>query len=450
MKKKKQKTAQLPQVFDTEDGKRLLQAFKAGKNIFLTGCGGTGKSYLTRKLITHCEPDTYAISASTGIAAVNIDGKTLHKTLGIGIGPKKDESFEKFEDWLETGPMKRRHLAVVKRFKHRHILFIDEISMVDERLFDFVEFRLRKIKGNDLPFGGIQLVVIGDFLQLEPVEKNLLEPRFAFESQAWEKANFETIYLKKVFRQEDKDFVELLARVRTGEQTPQDIEKLSSRIKDAKDASVTRVLTHNEMVNRYNKAQLEKIDKPIRTFTADIVGGTEDQRNELIRNVLSPDVLTLKEGAKVMFTANSPKDKFFNGEIGYIESMKDSETTGLLEETAVLVRREGDKYPVRVEPYTWYADREDPRAARMTQIPLRLAYAVTVHKSQGVTLKEAHVDISRCFARGQAYVALSRVTGLDGLTLEEFSPNVIRTHRKCVEFYKTLDAQYSKPQDVVA
>lgn len=407
--------------------KRFWEAFHEGKNIFLTGCGGTGKSTLIREAIKKYKRKyKIAVSASTGIAALNIEGKTIHKTLGIGFGPKKDQSFLEFETFLERNKYWNEKTQQI--INKKNILLIDEISMIEARLFDFINFRLQCLREDTRPFGGMQMIVIGDFLQLEPVCREGIV-RFAFESNSWKDANFEIINLKEVVRQDDEKFINILNRIRFGEMNDDDYEVLKGRFISCPSIETTRVMTHNNLVEEWNNERFAEIDSKEKIYRAEVGGGTEEQQEQLISQVLSPVELKLKVGAKVMVTANSPDNLYFNGQIG---------TVTKLFPDSVQVKLEDSPDVIEVTNFIWKLDKEKKNGAYLSQIPLRLGYAITVHKSQGITLKKAHIDISESFAHGQCYVALSRVSNLEGLTLEYFLKKNVKAHQKCVDFYRQI------------
>lgn len=413
-----------------EEIKRFWGSFTEGKNIFLTGGAGTGKSYLIRELRKRVKGSkrSFCLTASTGIAAQNIGGTTVFKWGGIGIGPKEGQSFANFEASMK----KKSYLyeKLCKRLAQAEILIIDEISMLSLKIFDFLNFHLKEVRGINLPFGGIQVIVVGDFLQLEPVVKNRYEEvRFCFESETWKEAEFEVINLKEVVRQDDENFVSLLNRVRVGEMSEEDQEVILSRRKRNVDESVTRIFAVNEYTEEWNEAMLNKLSGEQKIYMAE-TNGKEEQREALLKNMITPEVLVLKEGAKVMVTANDFNEEYYNGQIGFVQSLKDD---------IVEIELEGGKETLYISKNTWRYDPEDKKSASFEQIPLKLAYAITAHKSQGVTLKEAHVDLGRCFAHGQCYTALSRVTTLEGLTVESFYPNSVKAHEKAISFYEQLE-----------
>ena len=399
---------------------RFLDLASAGENTFLTGPAGSGKSHNVRDYLKR-QPDTQVV-ASTGVAALNVGGMTVHRWSGMLLGPAKGQDFGRFFAQLARDPKPSVRVAFnrVRRCKR---LVIDEISMLSGSAFDYLDFHCRKIREDKRPFGGIQVIGTGDFLQLPPVRTNPTLPYdWAFDSAAWAAAGFQTVELRRIMRQDEPDFVAALAKFRRGEIDGDTERLLRPRVTTFPARDITRLFTHNSMVDRWNDFCLGELPGPESVREAE-TWGPQHHIDFLEKNLLTPKVLRLKPGAKVMFTVNRPDDGFVNGQTGEVVSI------GI---TSAVVFTEGRE--LEVSPYRWRYDSNDPGSAWFEQLPLRLANALTIHKAQGLTLDSAFIDIRAAREPGQAYVALSRVRTLAGLHLKDW-PRGVFVSQRALDFH---------------
>jgi hypothetical protein len=407
----------------------FLAAASAGRNCFLTGMAGTGKSTLLRQFIGQSFRRV-DVTAPTGVAALNVGGMTIHRFCGMLLGPQPGQSNEEYFAVLERDT-RRSILVGFNRVRRCEVLVIDEISMLPRRQLEFVEFLFRRLRGRDEPFGGCQVIATGDFLQLPPVRTSDGEPYdWAFASPAWAAAEFKTVVLEMVRRQDEPQFVRALGQFRIGNVWGETARLLQSRVRNFPPANLTRLYTHNVQVDKWNDFQLAGLPGEESVLEA-AQTGPEHQREFLVKNLLTPATLRLKPGALVSFTVNKNEPGrmtplFVNGQIGTVE--KTEGTNG----TDVVFVRVGSSEVIPVERFTWRYDAQDEGSATFTQFPLRLAWAMTIHKSQGLTLDAAYLDIRAAREPGQAYVAVSRVRTLAGLNFKEWfkglhvSPEAIR------------------------
>ena len=412
-------TAGCYHVLMTQD--QALSILRTGANVFLTGEAGAGKTHVVNRYADYLRSRgiSYAMTASTGIAATHLKGMTIHSWSGIGVERDIDD------DGLKH-LLKNR--VAVKRIRSAKVLVIDEVSMLDAKTLSLVERMCRAAKGGStLPFGGLQVVLVGDFFQLPPVSRGKERsdetgPRFAFESSAWAALDPVVCYLSEQHRQEDAAFLEILSAIRRDEVTQVHRERVQARIlgpDDFPDEDLPRLFTHNADVDMINTAALARLPGKAHVFRM-ATRGSEKPLTSLIRGCLSPEQLELKEGATVMFTKNNPDEGYVNGTIGTI--------TGFSPSTKFPIVRTRDGDSITVEPADWAVEEGEEIVARIRQIPLKLAWAMTIHKSQGVSLDAAVMDLSRVFEFGQGYVALSRVRTLAGISLTGISDRAFMTH----------------------
>jgi hypothetical protein len=405
---------------------RFLAAARGGGNCFLTGMAGTGKSTLLRTFIDSA-PQRVDVTAPTGVAALNVGGMTVHRFCGMLLGPQPGQSNEDYFTLLGRDP-RRSILAGFNRVSRCECLVIDEVSMLPGRQLDFIEFLFRRLRGRDEPFGGCQVIVTGDFLQLPPVHTSDAEPYdWAFLSAAWVGAQFKTLVLETVRRQDERSFVEALADFRVGRVWGHCARLLQARVRANPPATMPRLFTHNVQVDKWNDFQLSELPGDEHVLEAE-QSGPEHQLGFLTRNLLTPATLRVKPGALVMFTVNravpgSLEPLFVNGQIGVVESV---------EPGAVAVRSGGNL--IQAERFTWRFDSQDSESASFSQYPLRLAWAMTIHKAQGLTLDSAFLDIRAAREPGQAYVAVSRVRTLAGLQFKEWFKGV-HVSPEAIDFY---------------
>lgn len=401
----------------------VLNAVLSGKNVFFTGSAGTGKSFLLKRIVGSLPPKSTYATASTGVAACHIGGTTLHSFAGIGSGSAPLEQCIE----LAQRPGVLRHWTSCKH------LIIDEISMVEAEFFDKLEAIARSIRRSTEPFGGIQLIVCGDFLQLPPVTKGKEKANFCFQSRSWRKCIHMNLELMEVRRQTDKTFISLLQAVRVGrvtEEVTAQLLKSANYCIERDGILATRLCTHKDDVELTNENKLKQLPGAVRMYEAvdsdPMLVQTIDAQSPVSR------LLQLKVGAQVMLTKNLDVQRgLVNGARGVVVDFQPG-NQGLprvrfLCGAVEVMKRERWMFKA---PGGLYLSRQ--------QLPLKLAWAISIHKSQGMTLDCVEISLARVFESGQAYVALSRARSLEGLRVMDFDPRVVQANQDVLIFYKRL------------
>lgn len=388
-----------------------------GTSIFLTGKAGTGKTTFLKTVKEHSSKRMIVV-APTGVAAINAGGVTMHSFFQLPFTPYVPGAT--IRDRFDFGKSKRRIIASLD------MVVIDEISMVRADLLDAVDSVLRRFRDPTMPFGGVQLLMIGDLQQLTPVVRaqdeqvlsRYYDTPYFFGSKALRQVDYVTIQLTHVYRQQDEDFISILNHVRDGKPTADDLNRLNARCNPAfmpkPEDGYIRLTTHNRMADSYNETELLKLPGRRYSFKAKVEGDFPES------SYPAEDTLQLKKGAQVMFIKNdaSGKHQYYNGRIGHVVA---------IDEKTIQVKCQGDSEPIKVEPDVWENTKYEINPTSKTiephvegtfkQYPLRLAWAITIHKSQGLTFEHAIIDAGFSFASGQVYVALSRCKSLEGLVL---------------------------------
>lgn len=374
----------------------------SGESVLLTGSAGAGKTYVLSQFINIAkgEGKHVSVTATTGLAATHLGGTTIHSWSGIGIS-----------DELESGFVEHMSKGRKEIIEKTDVLIIDEVSMMHDYRLDMVDEVCRVVRKRDEPFGGIQIIMSGDFFQLPPINRgDSRAGGFVVNSKVWQELDPTIIYLQEQHRQDDSELLEILDAMRAGDLRRGHAEKLLSRVtdKDSGEEIITELHTVNVDVDRINEARLETIEGDELSYTQSTTGG-KNYIESLQRSVLAPAVLRLKKGALVMAVKNSLDRKYVNGSIGVVIDFEPVTDYPIVEFKNGKI--------VTMTPDTWELRDGDKKRASITQIPLRLAWAITVHKSQGMTLDSARIDLRKAFVEGMGYVALSRVKNLFSLHL---------------------------------
>jgi len=426
------------------------------RNVFLTGKAGTGKTTLLQDILTKTNKKT-AVVAPTGVAAINAGGMTIHSMFQLptkSFTPNNDPvNQDLFVNRMGLVNVQKIRKERKRLFQELQLLIIDEISMVRSDTLDAIDYTLRRMRRNQEPFGGVQLLVIGDLYQLAPVVRDYIWPTlnkyyetpFFFSSIAWQYSNALTFELKKIYRQEDETFIEILNNIRNGVKKEEDINRLNENFNHKFESAESITLTtHNKKADAINQTELRRIDSKEFELNARVTG----QFNE--SSYPTNEKIVLKKGAQVMFIRNHPEGLYFNGKIGVVQGKAGD---------GVKVFCKGDHETILVEPIEWKntryklneasGDIEPEDIGAFEQYPLKLAWAVTVHKSQGLTFNKAIVDLENTFAPGQLYVALSRCRSLEGLTLSSMirAENIIVDKR--VSNYYQLSAIPDNAEEIL-
>lgn len=385
--------------------KTALDILKTGQNVFITGSAGTGKTHLLHQYIQYLkERRIYpTIVAPTGIAASHLNGQTIHSFFALGIRDKVVDN--KYINSL----LKNKYIK--RRFDKVQVLIIDEVSMVSPEIFTSMDRILSSFKDSPEPFGGVQVVISGDFFQLPPVSKEPKAKRFAWQSPAWRELDLQSCYLEEKFRQDDNRLIQVLDEIRSAEVTDSSIEILNSRMnkKLPIDFTPTKLYTHNFDVDRINNQELDKLEEEEHIFKYTSKGSSK-HIEKIFKTSLVLEELRLKKDAVVIFIKNNIEKDFVNGTTGVVIGFDKEDDMPLVKISSGRV--------IKVVEEDWTIENDDgDKLATVSQIPLRLAWAITIHKSQGMTLDSAQIDLSKTFEVGQGYVALSRVKNIEGLQL---------------------------------
>ncbi|KKP69219.1 MAG: hypothetical protein UR66_C0001G0101 [Candidatus Moranbacteria bacterium GW2011_GWE1_35_17] len=381
-----------------------LKILCSGENVFLTGSAGTGKTFVINKYIKYLKERRIepAIVAPTGIAASHIGGKTIHSFFSIGIKEYIDDGYI---NWLT----RQRFLG--GRLRDLKVLIVDEISMVSPELFSSMDRILRAFKKSNEPFGGVQVILSGDFFQLPPISKERKEIKFVWQTNLWQNMGLKICYLEEKFRQDDEVLINILEEIRSGEVSEDSMDVFRSRYKKklANNFNPTKLYTHNADVDKINEIELENLSGKSITFSA-TTKGSKKNIEKIFKSSLVAEEVKLKKEAIVIFIKNNYEKGYINGTLGKVVSFTEVGNHPIVEIFS------GRKIVAEKDEWLLEDDKGDIKA-RVRQTPLRLAWALTIHKSQGMTLDAAEIDLSKTFEIGQGYVALSRIKSIQGLRL---------------------------------
>lgn len=408
--------------------KKIQEYIDKGHNIIITGGAGVGKSYTIKKIVEQYGNDkNIALCSTTGIASVNIGGQTLHSFLNIGM--------------CKTNNIEREYTRIIynsyaqwQEVKKCDMLIIDEISMCDGFLFELIDRVLRWIRQDMSPFGGVQMILVGDLYQLPPVQVN--DNDFFFNTAAYAYGNFKSVVLKKVYRQSDKKFIDVLNRIRYAKHTQDDIDYLNKRDFSNKQnyalLDTTCLFPTNNEADVLNRYRLNHIEGEIEKFNAvDTYLSNSPYRKDYNKVLRVPETLELKEGARVILLYNINTDiGLCNGSVGhYIKN-----ENGLL-----LVNFNGENHLISQVNFEVFE--KGKTVFKRLQYPLTLGWGISIHKAQGMTLDNVAINFSKIFAPSQAYVALSRAKSYEGLYLKGLTKKSVFIDDRVVEFMNKMESK---------
>ena len=432
---------------ENQDLHKIIDLLNKGHNVFITGFAGTGKSYNLQRLKEYYGK-RLVLTSTTGISAVNINGQTIHSWAGIGIANMPIE-------------------LIVKRIKEKNTLYkqilcakmlaIDEISMLDNKTLDYKNETLKLVRNDYRPFGGIQVLLFGDFFQLPPVQLGVNNRDFCFKSRTWNELKLKPIVLKETKRQTEIEFINALNNIRVGYITPSDTELFINRENESKQINqkgILHIFGTNQEADEYNNECFSELGTSVCTYKADDtlylydryekcteVSLDEEKKanlNDFDKKTLknfneyckAPEELKLKLNCKVMLVKNIDIDAgLVNGSCGTVTELLDN---------AIMVQFDNGR-TVKIEKTDFIYQKDAHPKFKRLQFPLRLAYGITIHKSQGMTFDNLVVNFNRVFSDGQGYVALSRTRSLNGLILNDYAPGKISANPEVVEFYEQLE-----------
>lgn len=411
-----------------DEQQKALQEIAKGNNIFLTGAGGVGKGVTLGHAIEMFKKQgkNYSVTASTGIAALTIGGSTLHSMAKIGLAT----------DSVDVLVTKTRFNKKQKNmWLTLEVLIIDEISMLDVDYFETLDKVVRNIRGRDEPFGGIQMILVGDFLQLPAVKAK----RYLFETELWHDMNLTIILLKQVMRQTDETFIRVLSKVRIGDIDDEVIKTLSARGKKHDIEGILKLHCKKIDVDKYNEQEMAKLDTPEKIYNATMWSEGCDNKSlekthfeNFVKNVLARSKTILKVGCKVIHVINDNDKNLKNGSQGVVVDFVNG--------YPVVQFIDGRKFTIM--PHTWETKTKLDGIFKYKQIPLLVAYALTVHKSQSVSLDLYEVNLGEdVFEVNMTYTALSRARTLEGLYISSLKKkSLLLVDKKCVDLYKMIEA----------
>ena len=400
---------------------RALELMASGANIFLCGPPGSGKSYVLEQFIraAQARAKRVAVTATTGIAASLLNGVTIHSWSGMRT--KHRLGAADMTSLLNDS-------SLVQRLNSTEILIIDEISMLDATTLDSLNNWLKVARASKVGFGGLQIILSGDFFQLPPV--SVARPEYCFKAKCWTEAALKVCYLSEQHRQTGDELAEILSALRE-----QRFNKFHLRLLSERQAiphqPTTMLMTHNKDVDQINSTRLERLEGKSRTYYAKLTGPT-DATFSLRRSVLAPSELRLKVGAEVMFVANDPLRRYVNGSQGRIVGFKFNLPQVELKDSGLVLLTQAK---------CWKLENETKAAAELVQLPLKLAWAITIHKCQGMSLNEADIDLKRSFTYGMGYVALSRLKSYQGLYLSSYNTRSLQLDKTIYAFDRALNKE---------